>query len=96
MPDPNTFGGPVRLRSAGHESWEEVPIDLPFIANSRGIGVIEMARALVSGPPHRASGEMADHVLEVMHAVETASRTGHHVEIMSRCQRPAPLARESP
>ncbi len=96
LPDPNTFGGPVRLRPAGHECWDEVPVDLPFTANSRGIGVIDMARALVSGQPHRANGEMADHVLEVMHAVETASRTDAHVEIASRCQRPAPLASQIP
>jgi hypothetical protein len=41
--------------------------------------------------PHRASGELAYHVLEVMHAVDTASREGRHVEIASSCERPAPL-----
>jgi hypothetical protein len=54
-----------------------------------------MAAALNGGAPHeqahRASGELAYHVLEVMHAVETASREGRHVEIASTCQRPAPM-----
>ncbi|MDP9365968.1 MAG: Gfo/Idh/MocA family oxidoreductase, partial [Chloroflexota bacterium] len=26
LPDPNTFGGPVRLRRAGEEAWREVPV----------------------------------------------------------------------
>jgi hypothetical protein len=57
----------------------------------RGIGVADMAHALVYGRPHRASGELAYHVLDVMHAFEEASETGGHVEIESRCPRPAPL-----
>ena len=96
LPDPNTFGGPVRLRPAGHDRWDEIPVTLPFTDNRRGLGAIDMVRSFVGDRPHRASGELADHVLEIMHAVETASRTGHHVEIASSCQRPAPLSLDPP
>ena len=91
LPDPNTFGGPVHLRRAGEEAWREVPVARPYAANSRGLGAADMAAALRSGRPHRASGELTLHVLEVMHAVEQASREGRHVEIASTCERPAPL-----
>ena len=52
-----------------------------------------MAAALRGGAlqAHRASGELAYHILDVMHAVETASRTERHVTIASACERPAPL-----
>ena len=52
-----------------------------------------MATGLGAGAlqAHRANGDLAYHVLEIMHAVETASRDGRHVEIESRCQRPEPL-----
>ena len=91
LPNPNTFGGPVRIRGADDDAWVEVPVTRPFMENCRGLGLADMAAGLRSGAPHRASGDLAYHVLEVMHAVETASREGRHVEIQSRCARPAPM-----
>ncbi len=91
VPDPNTFGGPVRVRRAGASEWSEVPLTHGYAENSRGIGVADMAYALRSGRAHRASGELAHHVLDVMHAFHDASRQGRHVELASSCQRPAPL-----
>jgi predicted dehydrogenase len=90
VPDPNTFGGPVRLRAAGEKEWREVPL-----AHSdpvgRGIGVADLAHALRAGRPHRASGELAFHVLDAMCAFDESSRSGKHIEIESRCDRPAAL-----
>jgi predicted dehydrogenase len=93
LPDPNTFAGPVRIREAGDDGWRVVPVTRPYMKNSRGLGLADMAAALSGGAlqAHRASGELAFHVLEVMHAVETASREDRHVAIASTCQRPAPL-----
>ncbi len=91
LPDPNTFDGPVRLRQAGDDTWRPVPLTHPYTANSRGLGVADMAHALRSGRPHRANGDLAFHVLDVMDAIETASREGRHVELTSTCERPAPL-----
>lgn len=85
VPDPNTFGGPVRLRKAGSNAFEEVPITLPFADNSRGLGVVDMARALREGRcDHRASGALTLHVLEAMHGFHIASREGRHYEMVSR------------
>ena len=91
VPDPNCFGGPVRVRRAGAPQWEEVPLTHEYAENSRGIGVADMACALQSGRPHRASGELAYHILDVMHAFHDASREGRHIELKSTCSRPAPL-----
>jgi hypothetical protein len=51
----------------------------------------DMAYALRTGRPHRATGEMAYHVLDIMHAIHDASTAGAHVDIESTCSRPAPL-----
>lgn len=91
VPDPNGFGGPVRIRRAGSHEWSDVPHTHIYAENARGLGVADMAYALRSGRPHRASGEMAYHVLDVMHAFHDASDTGSHVQIQSTCERPAPL-----
>lgn len=90
-PDPNHFGGPVALRLAGETSWREVPAEGPYTENSRGLGVADMAYALRSGRPHRACGELAYHVLDVMEALQEASVLGRHIELESTCERPAPL-----
>jgi predicted dehydrogenase len=90
VPNPNGFGGVVRVRRAGADQWSEVPLTHSADVG-RGIGVADMAYAIVHGRPQRTSGEMAYHVLDVMEAFEDASQTGRHVEIASRCSKPAPL-----
>jgi predicted dehydrogenase len=91
VPDPNTFGGPVKLWKPETRAWEEVPL-LPIRAeNSRSLGVADMAYALRSGRPHRANGELAYHVLDIMHAIHDASRENRHFELTSTCERPIPM-----
>jgi len=92
VPDPNTFGGPIRLHNDDAvEDGVDVPLAFGHEENSRGIGLADMAYAIRSGRPHRASGELANHVLDAMHAILEASATGRHVELTSTCDRPAPL-----
>ncbi len=91
VPDPNTFGGPVRVFRNGYENWVDVPLSHGYTANSRSIGAVDMVYALKSGRPHRASGELAYHVLEVMLAFDKSSKEGGKVELKTTCQRPAPL-----
>lgn len=91
VPDPNGFGGPVRLRLAGSSEWNEIPLSHVYAKNSRSIGVADMAYGLRSGRPHRANGEMAYHVLDIMHAVHDSASTGKRIEMASTCSRPAPL-----
>ncbi|QYR20699.1 Gfo/Idh/MocA family oxidoreductase [Paenibacillus sp. sptzw28] len=90
VPDPNNFGGVVKLRRAGGD-WEEVPLTHGYTDNNRGIGVADMARAINDGGPHRASGAMAYHVLEAMHGFHDASREGKHYRMQSTCERPDPM-----
>lgn len=90
VPDPNTFGGPVLVRRAGAENWSEIPLTHSGSVG-RGIGVADMAYALRSGRPHRANGELAYHVLDLMYAFHDSSETGAHVVVQSAPDRPAPL-----
>ena len=90
VPDPNCFGGPVRICRPGDKDWSDVPLTHSDKV-SRGIGVADMAYAMQSGRPHRANAGMALHVLDVMQAFQESSETGAHVAIESTCQRPAPL-----
>jgi predicted dehydrogenase len=91
LPDPNAFGGTIRQRAAEDPAWRDVPLAFGLVENERGLGLADLARAIRSGRPHRASGELALHVLEVMHAFHEASRERRHVELATACDRPAPL-----
>lgn len=90
VPDPNTFVGPVRVLLAGSDAWEDVPLTHSDTV-LRGIGVADMTQAIRSGTPHRASGDMAFHVLDVMHAFHDSSAEGRHIRLQSTCSQPAPL-----
>jgi predicted dehydrogenase len=91
VPDPNTFGGEVKVFRHNTKQWDTISHTHGYPENSRGLGVADMAAALHSGRPHRASGQMAYHVLDVMHAIHDASRMGKHIELNSTCARPAAM-----
>jgi predicted dehydrogenase len=90
VPDPNTFGGPVRLRRLGAEEWSDLPLSHSAEV-MRGIGAADLAYAAWGDRPQRASDSLAFHVLDLMHAIEESAQSGRHVAIESRCDRPAPL-----
>ncbi|MBP1969316.1 putative dehydrogenase [Virgibacillus natechei] len=91
VPDPNTFGGPVYLRRHDHDGWSDIPLTHGFTDNSRGLGVAEMAHAILAGKVPRAEGELAYHVLDIMQGFYDASETNQHYELASTCVQPTPL-----
>ena len=90
VPDPNGFGGPVRLKKAG-EDWQDIEIGETYADNARGVGVSDMAAAILSGRDSRTSGELATHVLDIMHAIQDSSDSGSHVDLVTTCKQPAAL-----
>ena len=92
VPDPNGFGGPVRIDRGKGKGWEDVKlINQAYADQSRGIGPADLAMAIRTGRKARASGALAYHVLEAMVSFEAASRSGRHVELASTCDRPAAM-----
>lgn len=100
LPDPNWFGGVIQT-AEGPGEWTETPtagqrfgtpnwpVEQPVHANYRGLGLAEMARAIENGRPHRASGELALHVLAAMSGILESARDGKRVSIEQTCDRPA-------
>jgi predicted dehydrogenase len=91
VPDPNTFGGPIRLLRGGTKEWVDMPLTHPYAENSRGLGVADLALAVREGRPHRANGDLTFHVLDVMHAIHEAAAAGARMTLASTCERPAPF-----
>jgi predicted dehydrogenase len=91
VPDPNYFGGDIEYAGIG-EDWRTIPTQHAYAdGNYRIIGVADMAHAIRADRPHRASGALAFHVLEVMEAFQRSSDSGAVVAIESRPDRPAML-----
>jgi predicted dehydrogenase len=91
VPDPNLFGGKVERFTNG--DWALVAGAMPFSdGNYRSLGLADMAHAIRAGRPHRANGELALHVLEIMEGIGKASESGMTVAMTTTVERPAPLA----
>lgn len=94
VPDPNTFGGPVRFRPSKEDSaWSGIPLayrhtDSRAPRNFRGLGVVEMVRAVRNGQQPRASGRLAFHALDVMVSILESNATGRAVRVESTCNQP--------
>jgi predicted dehydrogenase len=91
VPDPNRFSDPVEVLTAESGEWAPVPESAGYRDAGRGYGLADMAAAIAAGKPHRASGELAFHVLDIMESILTASTEHRVVELSSTVERPEAL-----
>jgi predicted dehydrogenase len=78
--------------AAFDEPLEEVPlVREPPYGTPWGQGLWETATAIIAGRPHRFSGEMAAHTVEILEATAESARSGRPVAITSDFARPAPM-----
>ncbi|HEV7167278.1 MAG TPA: Gfo/Idh/MocA family oxidoreductase [Micrococcaceae bacterium] len=89
LPDPNMFDGDILLTRLGSDEPERIPA--VGATSTRGSGVLEMARAIRAGRPHRAQGSMAYHVLDAMVSIADSIDSGEFVSLQSRAQAAQPL-----
>lgn len=105
VPDPNFFGGDVRITSRADQAQNATGYDHPFavpnqqhgdgmMANYRAAGLADMAIAVQEGRPHRCSLELALHAVDVMTSILESGETGKFVDLKTSCERPAPLRPE--
>jgi predicted dehydrogenase len=107
VPDPNFFGGHVEITERGGDwravDPSEMPLgapnwhspnwapDVPPKANYRALGLADLASAVLNGSPHRSSGRLGLHILEVMHSIHAGAATGQPRAITTTLERPAVL-----
>ena len=102
VPDPNFFGGDVRITKRADAAELPGGWDHPFAvpndgdnANYRCAGLSDMAVAIGEGRPHRCSQELALHVVEVMTKILESGEAGQFIEMTTSCERPEPLTPEA-
>ncbi|PWJ74446.1 putative dehydrogenase [Pseudaminobacter salicylatoxidans] len=102
MPDPNFFGGELRVTKRDKQARMLPKWNHPFspdneihphgpVANYRAAGLADMALAIREGRPHRCSLNLALHVVEVMTAMLESGQDKKFIEMKTSCERPAPL-----
>jgi predicted dehydrogenase len=91
VPDPNYFEGPVRIKGIREEEWTELDPLIPTIPQQRGIGLADMMWAQRSGRPHRATADLALHVLDIMTSAVTSVETERKCTLHTTVQRAAPM-----
>jgi predicted dehydrogenase len=96
VPDPNGFDGPVSLiRNQDSAQWEDVPHT--FVKGyGRSVGLADMAYAIRSGRPLRASGQQAFAVLDLMQGFLDSSTSGKACKPKAKYARPAPMPAQLP
>lgn len=87
VPDPNMFSDPVEV-AVRDEDWRVVPDSAGVIDTGRGVGLADLAEAIAEDRPHRASGRVALHVLEIMDAVLRSNEEKAVVTIESTAEKP--------
>lgn len=100
LPDPNQFGGRISyvkplgvLRDGMSVEQEWIDVDYAPVEVGRGIGALDMVRAIAAGRPHVASGELGFHVLDVLLSAQESASTGRTVAVESTVA-PVPLLPE--
>ena len=91
VPDPNTFGGPVKLLRPEDGELKEMPLLFDYAENSRALGLADMAKSVADNRTARASHKQTLHVLDVMTAFERSSQSRAYVELETKYQREKPM-----
>jgi predicted dehydrogenase len=93
LPDPNQFGGEVKVVLKGQTEPVTLPATHGFKPNSRGIGPAELAWSLRNGRKPRTSKEMAFHGLELLLGLYKSCETQQFYKMTSTFERPDPIPR---
>jgi len=92
VPDPNCFDGEVLVKQGFDQGFNPWPLMTENSVNSRGLGLSDMADRILNGrESHRACGDLALHVLEIMEAIHVSSDRRCQVKLESTCTRPEPM-----
>jgi predicted dehydrogenase len=75
LPDPNFFGGEVKVVMKGQIDPIVFPHTHAYDGNDRGLGVAEMAWSLRKGKVPRTNGDMAYHALEILTGIIESCET---------------------
>ncbi|WP_416903053.1 Gfo/Idh/MocA family protein [Micromonospora echinospora] len=72
----NSWGGPVLVRTSGDAEFTEVLAEPTASDGFMGMGLVDLARSILTGRPAQATAARGFHVLEVLTAIADSARDG--------------------
>jgi predicted dehydrogenase len=91
MPTWDTFDARLELQARGGEYRTVPPLREPYAGIDWSRALSDLAEAVAEGRPHRASGEHAAHIVEVLEAAQASVADGRYVAVHSDFRRPEPV-----
>lgn len=98
LPDPNHFEGEIsRVEPLGvllddvRPEQERIAVVQEGVVVGRGLGLLDMVRAIAEGRPHVATGELGYHVLDVLLSAEESAAGAGFVTVESTLPAPVPV-----
>lgn len=91
VPDPNGFGGPIKVLHCKDGEYKEMPLMFDYRDNSRALGLADMAKALETGKEFRAGYQQTLHVLEILTSFDKSSRAGTTINLSTHFGRKEPM-----
>ena len=88
LPDPNQFTGPVLVRRYRDKEWRPMVQFLEYETYGRGIGVMDMIKAIEADKPHKASAELAYHITDVILTMDEAAAAKQELKVASFVEKP--------
>ena len=103
LPDPNRFDGSLFLcltdrNKNSPDEWLDAPREADWTelpaegsAEGRGMGALEMTRAVRFGGSPRAGADLAIHVLDIMESIGRSAASGQTIPLSTTCKVTEPL-----
>jgi predicted dehydrogenase len=85
------FDAAVEFAEFGKEYVPVAYVKQPYKGTEWGRAVADMADAIINERPHRATGEQAAHIVEILCAIDESIRRGAPVAVESSFAQPEPL-----
>ena len=93
-PNPDFFDGPVQIYDKEKEAYVQLDMPFDFDGNARGLGLADMAQAIMEGRPNRASAAQGLHVLEIMDKIGESAKLEKTLAVETSYERPAPMPKK--
>ena len=105
LPDPNMFGGSLKICKSKNGVWKTVLTDKMNLgryndemdantplANYRGIGLAEMVDSIKNNRNNRCNAELGLHVLDIMDSILKSVKMSKEIKLRSTCKKPKYLS----
>ena len=91
VPDPNMYDGEVLVKRFRDDEFRPLNQFVEYKNYGRGIGIVDMIRSIELGVPHKASVEMAKHVMDVIFTIDESAMQKRELKVNSTVDKPTGL-----